>query len=679
MKPLNYTIIKLTGCLSLGILLSHIFSISLKLSLYAIALAFTGFILTYLLANKQFKKTLWFGITTYMVMLCLGILTLNLHDHKNFEKHYSNHIEFNASEILTITFRIKERLKPSMYHNKYVVNIIKINETPTSGKLLLNVEKDSINPDYQTDDMLVTFSNLESIREALNPNQFDYKSYLEKQYIYHQIFTSSSYLLKLKSNQKTLSGYAASFRELINKRLSTYNFKASELAIINAILLGQRQDMSKDIYNSYANAGAIHILAVSGLHVGLILLLLNAFLKPIEHLKFGKPIKVGLIIFLLWTFAIVAGLSASVTRAVTMFSIVAIAMHLKRQTNIYNTLSISVFILLLCKPMFLFDVGFQMSYLAVFAIVSIQPLLYKLWIPKWKALDYLWQIFTVTIAAQFGVVPISLYYFHQFPGLFFVSNLAIIPFLGLILGLGIVVIALAIFNILPNILANIYGGIISLMNTIVDWVARQETFLLQSIAFDIEHVLICYLLIVSSVLFWKKQTFRTIKFLLCSVLAIQGVWIYSNYKNANHTFTVFHKSRYSLIAEKEFSKLKTYHNLDSLTASKDRVIDNYIIGNFITSSSTDSLTSVYQFQNKIILVIDSLGIYNVKSFQVDYVLLRNSPRINLERMIDSINPKLIIADGSNYKSYVKRWEATCLKRKLPFHHTGTKGAFILKK
>ena len=143
----------------------------------------------------------------------------------------------------------------------------------------------------------------------------------------------------------------------------------------------------------------MHILAVSGLHVGIVLMLLNLLFKPIEYIKHGKAIKVMIILLILWGFAIVAGLSASVTRAVTMFSVVAIAMHLNRPTNIYNTLAISIFILLSFKPMFLFDVGFQLSYVAVLAIVTIQPLLNKLWKPKWKAFDFLWNIFTVTIAA----------------------------------------------------------------------------------------------------------------------------------------------------------------------------------------------------------------------------------------------------------------------------------------
>ncbi|WP_460217877.1 ComEC/Rec2 family competence protein [Psychroserpens sp. MEBiC05023] len=677
MKPLNFIVIKLTGCLSLGILTCHLLSIQSHITFYVTGFTFIIFIVTYILAIDQFQKTIGFGLSAYLLMINIGMLTYTIHNQYNFKNHYTKHISLDQS--LLLTFKVKERLKPSLYHKKYITELISIDNQPLRGKFLLNIEIDSLNTTFNVDDVLSAYTKLQTIPEPLNPNQFDYNYYLKKQYIYHQLTIASTTILQLKSDTHTLSGYAASLRNLINRKLNLYHFKASELAIINAMLLGQRQDISKDLYENYVSAGAIHILAISGLHVGIILLILNTLLKPLHHFKQGKLMKVCLIILLLWSFAIVAGLSASVTRAVTMFSIIAIAMHWKRLTNIYNTLAISAFVLLLFKPMFLFDVGFQMSYLAVIAIVTIQPLLYKLWQPKWNIINYFWQLLTVTIAAQLGVVPISLYYFNQFPGLFFVSNLAIIPCLGLILGLGLFIIILALLDLLPEVIAQCYGTMISLMNNIINWVAQKEAFIFKTISFDIEHVFASYLLIMTAVLFWKTQQFKSLLTFLISILIVQGVWIYSAYKHSNNSFVIFHKNRYSILGHKKHLELMVFHNLDSTAKSKDKVITNYTTGNFIETKKEDSIASVYQFQNSIILIIDSLGVYNVNTFYPDYVLLRNSPRINLERMIDSIHPKHIISDGSNYKSYIKRWEATCRKRKLPFHQTGKKGAFIISK
>src|SRR5690606_26173811 len=400
----------------------------------AIAVLFTGLLIAFIISKKQFLKTVWFGVFAYLLMISIGILTVYSHNEKNFENHYSNHIPHQSDSLNTITFKVREVLKPSAYYDKYVITILKIGSKKVTGKTLLNIRKDTIKIPLQVDDIFITKTSFEAINPPLNPNQFNYKKFLERKYIYHQILAENKTLFKITSKTHTLLGYADAIRTLINSKLKNHPFKPEELAIINALLLGQRQDISEDVHTHYTNAGAIHILAVSGLHVGIILLLLNVAFRSLERFKHGRLIKTFILLFILWGFAVIAGLSASVTRAVTMFSIIAIAQNLKRPTNIFNTLAISIFILLLAKPLFLFDVGFQLSYLAVLSIVIIHPMLYKLWQPKNKIADIYWHTLTVTVAAQFGIMPLSLYYFHNIPGLFFLSILVIIPFLGLVLG-----------------------------------------------------------------------------------------------------------------------------------------------------------------------------------------------------------------------------------------------------
>lgn len=679
MKLLNFAIIKITLCLIVGILFAHYFNFPTDYIL-PITLIFIGSLCILLIVEKRrLVKSIAFGILTVLTFISIGILTYQAHEQKQFKQHYSQHIDPTKDTVETITFRIREVLKPGVNYEKYVIDILKINNQVLAGKALLNIRKDSLFEAFKVDDVLVAATSFRDLNAPLNPNQFDYKAYLERQYIYHQIFVDNSQLLEIPSEKRTVFGYAAQLRTHINSQLKRYHFKPDELALINALLLGQRQDISTDIYNSYSKAGVIHILAVSGLHVGIVLLLLNSLFKPLEYLKRGKTLKIILIVIILWGFAIVAGLSASVTRAVTMFSIVAIGLNLKRPSNIFNTLAISMFFLLLFKPLFLFDVGFQMSYLAVIAIVTLQPLMVKLWAPKLEPINKLWQIFTVTMAAQIGVMPISLFYFHQFPGLFFVSNLVIIPFLGIILGMGILVILMALLNILPFWLADLYGGMISIMNSFVRWVSLQEKFILSDIPFSELQVLSAYLLIISLSFLYKKQSFKRLSIAMLSILMLQSVLIFEKQKLQTDELIVFHKSRFSLIGIKENSALTVLHNLDRVAIDKDYSLRNYKIGNSINDINEASLENIYLFDNKKLLIIDSLGIYNVPQLNPEYLILRNSPRINLERLLESIKPELIIADGSNYKSYLQRWEATCLKQKIPFHLTSREGAFVLKK
>lgn len=679
MKLLNFALIKITIGLIVGILFAQYFEVGFIYTFLFTLTLILGLSVILIVEKKRLVKSVTFEFLTLFTCIGIGILSTQIHDQKNFKQHYIQRIDTTNDTIKTIRFKIREVLKSGANHDKYIADIQQINEQSMVGKTLLNVRRDSLLLSFNVDAVFVTTSPLVNLNAPLNPNQFDYKKYLQKQHIYHQIFTDQTQLLSLPSDKNTVFGYAAQLRTHINSRLKKYHFKPDELALINALLLGQRQDISPEIYNSYSKAGVIHILAVSGLHVGIILLLLNSVFKPLEYLKRGKILKIFVILIILWGFAIVAGLSASVTRAVAMFSIVAIGMNLKRPSNIFNTLAISMFFLLLFKPLFLFDVGFQMSYLAVFAIVIFQPLIVKLWHPKLKPIKKLWQIFTVTMAAQLGVMPISLFYFHQFPGLFFVSNLVILPVLGIILGIGILVILSALLNILPLWLAEVYGGMISIMNSFVRWVSLQEKFIFNDIPFSILQVFTSYLLMITLFFLVKKQNFKRLTAAMLSILLLQSILIFEKAQNQDNALIVFHKSRFSVIGIKEKTYLTVFHNLDSLGIAKDYSIRNYMVGNSVTEIKEDSLQNIYLFNAHKFLVIDSLGIYEVPKLHPDYVILRNSPRINLTRLLESIKPKLIIADGSNYKSYLQRWEATCLEQNIPFHLTSREGAFVLRK
>lgn len=679
MQLLNFNVIKITLCLITGIYVGYICHVSLDFTVYATGFFFAFLFIAYFIARKQFEQKIWFGSLVFTVMFFIGILTVTIHDIKNDSNHYTNLTSLNNTSSKVITFRIRNVLKSNDYYDKYIIDFLEINTHKVKGKALLNIQKDSTTTTLNVDAIYACKTAFKDIGQPLNPNQFDYKNYLDKKYIYHQLFTTNKSLVSVSSKIHTLFGIAHIIRKHINDKLKHHNFTPNQLAIINALLLGQRQNISKDVYSSYTNAGAIHILAVSGLHVGIVLILLNFIFKPIERFKHGKLFKTMLLIIILWSFALIAGLSASVTRAVTMFSIVAIGMNLKRPTNIYNTLAISMFVILLFKPLFLFDVGFQLSYLAVFSIVVIDPILYKLWQPKNKIINLYWHTFTVTVSAQIGIIPISLYYFHQFPGLFFISNLVIIPFLGVILGFGILVITLSVLNSLPTFLAALFGQIITLMNNFVNWISLHEQFIFKDIAFSLLYVLVAYMCIIALIRLFLKRNYASLRLSLFSILLVQATCIYTNYNKTSNTFIVFHKNKYSLIGNVSNNAIMVSHNFDSLTAAKNNIITNYTIGNHIKNVKTDNtILPFYSLKNKTFLIIDSLGIYDIKSFQPDFVLLRQSPKINLNRLIDALKPKQIIADGSNYKSYIKQWEAICKKQKRPFHQTRKKGAFILR-
>lgn len=670
MHLLNFIPIKLTLFLILGILFGHYLNLGIQLPIILTAILF-GF-LSYLFVKKTSRNSISFGLTSLLATVCIGVLAISLWKPKNQNHHYTHQ---NLEKSYTWKFKIREVLKSSSYSDRYIAEILSADEKNITGKILLSFNTDNLIQKLHVDDELIAFDILSEVNTPLNPHQFDYKNYLEGLGIYHQLRLHETNHFLAKNKSKTIYGIAAALRIKITAKLKQADFDSDQLGIIQALLLGQRNDISEATYIDYKNAGAVHILAVSGLHIGILLLLLQFLLQPIEKLPKGKTIKLLVIVTLLWCFALLAGFSASIIRAVSMFSFVAYALYLNRPSNTFNILALSMFfILLVINPMLLFQAGFQMSYAAVFSIVWIYPFLQKLWLPKNRILKKVWQLLSVSIAAQLGVLPISLFYFHQFPGLFFVSNLLVVPFLGLILGMGILVIALALCNYLPDFLVRWYNALIGLMNKVIAWVAQQEAFVFKNISFDFVQLLLSYLIIITFIMVFTKTTFKRVSMLLFTVIGFQ-IWLYfvGYSSNQKQDLLIAHRTKNSIIIQQIGNSLAV---IAKDTTTIKRIVTNYQVAKRIETISYSKIKNSYTFNDETILMIDSLGVYFNQNR--DYILLSQSPKINLERMIDSVNPKQIIADGSNYHSYINRWRKTCLKRKLPFHYTGEKGAYYFE-
>ena len=625
----------------------------------------------FLLVKRKVLGTLF----VFLLFFLIGVSSVYVNDDCNYDNYYQYYI----TEDTTLFLQIDEVLKPGNFYKKYKAKVIQVDGEVTKGKILLNVLHDSVSKVLKVDDRILLKPQLKKLIPPLNPHQFDYQSYLAKQGIHEQIFTTNNEFLKIDNAKTTLLGLSAKVRTNITETLQKYNFEKNELAVINALLLGQRQDISKALITDYQNAGAIHILAVSGLHVGIILLILNFIFKPLDTLKNGELIKTLVILLLLWAFAFIAGLSASVVRAVTMFSFVAVAMSIKRKGIVEFSFITSLFLLLIVKPMFLFDVGFQLSYLAVFGILWIQPKLYSILQPKNKIVDFFWKLCTVSIAAQVGILPLSIFYFQQFPALFLISNLVIIPFLGVILVGGILVIMTSLFEILPQFVANFYGLTISAMNRFVSWVSHQEAFLFKELAISFWMMMFCYITIFLGIYFLLKKTQKQLLYFLFSIFLVQTLFLYERNKVQHKSeFLVFHKSKHSLLGKRVGKKMYVHNQVGNPLVFDEKILKRYQISEHLKSIEVSDFKNIQTFSNQQILIVDSLGIYKVRGLNNPLVILQHSPKISLERLIQFIKPNQIIVDGSNYKTDIVRWKNIAVQHQVPFHYTGEQGAFVLE-
>ncbi|MDO9260682.1 MAG: ComEC/Rec2 family competence protein, partial [Flavobacteriaceae bacterium] len=338
--------------LMIGILIGYYFPIN---PLYILTLLLIEIILLtafYFSIKQQNQLSIYFTLLIYFTTISLGISTITIKNELNSKHHYRHFIAketsseavFNQKYILKL--EIKKVLKSAYHQQKYVAKVVAVHNRESIGKVLLTIQADTLSKPLKVDQTLLIYADFKPIEQPKNPYYFDYRNYLKKQQIHHQIFTKKNEYKILPSNS-SLVGLAEQLIAIINQKLAPYAIAKEELAIINAFLLGDRQDISNDLMESYINAGAIHIMAISGMHFGILFLILNALLKPIEGVKNGKIWKMFLIVLLLWIYALIAGLSGSVVRAVLMFSLVALATNMHKLTNIYYTLIVSLLILLL--------------------------------------------------------------------------------------------------------------------------------------------------------------------------------------------------------------------------------------------------------------------------------------------------------------------------------------------
>jgi competence protein ComEC len=662
MQILRFPLIRFTIFFIPGIIWAYYTTPDFSSTLKTVAICFAVFAAAFILARRNFRQNIYFGLLVCVTAFCCGALSQSVHAYYNAQNYYTRNLP-NAEKAILVC-RIEERLKNGANSTRYVANVTSLDNHPTRGKILLHFKSFERLPIGTS---VIATGKIILNTKPLNPSQFDYGKYLNDKSIPAQFYLEHNY--KVIGTTRNLSYYADRFRSKMIGTLRRSGFGESELQVLHALILGQQQEISSEIVKNYQFAGAVHILSVSGLHVGFVLLFVNFILARLPKTKRWKIVRLTFVIFSLWSFAFIAGLSPSVVRSATMFSFVAIGMNLRRSTNTFHTLVVSLLLILLFEPVFILDVGFQLSYAALFFIVWLQPLLSEVWTPNNCIVKYFWNILTVSFCAQIGTLPLSIYYFHQFPALFFVTNLIVIPMLSVIMALGLVVMLPAAFDWTVPILTGLLEWGIALLNKSIAAVASFEQFVLTDIPCNFVMLLCGYCFLVSAVIWFKKPTSYKLVFALIAALCFQVSVLGSiTVAQRQSEFIVCNVSKNTLILARNGKEISVF-------GAPDRMITSYATANFTNDIKHYPLRQLYWFNHRKVLLLDSKAAE--LNINAEIIVLTKSPNINLERWLKSRRPKIIVADASNYKSDIVRWSATCQKQKIPFHYTREKGFFRL--
>ncbi len=532
--------------LILGILVARRFALPYALIIFLISGALL-LIIQFFNIKRRSPTNEAFLIIITVTFFSLGVLRF---------QHINKSIAFDQSIKSTFVATLLET--PLEKANSYGVEILIDSAYTDSSEFLINtkaiayLEKTPLIKDLQPGKRIRFQSYLNPPTERLNPEDFDYKAYLKRYRIFATCYIKKDDWKMATGELKSLRIRAAKVQQHVVSIFKSYDYDKEELALISALTVGYRDLIEEEQRNAYTASGATHVLAVSGLHVGIIYLFILWGFRFLGKSRKTVIIRVAVTILILWCFAFITGLSPSVTRASLMFTLVSLGSGSKQKSNIYNTIFLSAFILLFLNPNLLFDIGFQLSYAAVLSIVSFQPYLSTLFFNKWHIPKFLSDLMSVSIAAQIGTAPISIHIFNCFPSYFLLTNIWIIPLVGFILNYAIILILLSLSG-LPVIyyLAQPLHWLLKTMNFGVNLISRLPHALSEFLYIDSVTMCFIYLAIIMLVLALNYHSKQYLFMTFTSIIIAISLNIYQQeqQKHIHKLFVFYDQNSFNIAAQ----------------------------------------------------------------------------------------------------------------------------------
>lgn len=521
------------------------------------------------------------------------------------------------------------------------------------------------------------------IANTSNPGGFNFKEYAASQKIHHQVYLTPADFTIIHSFKSSTSLLSKSKQYVL--RVLEKNIRIPrERSVAEALLIGYKKNLDKELMNAYSNTGVIHIIAISGLHLGMIYALLLWLFKPMNRFKKIQWLKRGIILLIIWGFTLLTGAGASVLRAAVMFSFLLLAEQQNRPNHMINTLAGSAFCLLLYRPLFLWDIGFQLSYAAVLGI-----LLFAKSIEKWiylenKILRHCWQLCSVTLAAQLLTLPLLLYYFNSFPNLFLITNFIVVPISGFILYLLIGLLLMAPFDFIAKIVGAITEWLILQLNGFIQNSASLPYALTENIQVSLVQMICLYACIVSWSV-WIAQKKRRSFWLGCTgiilFIAIRSIDLIQ--LQNQQKIMVYHAPKYTAI---DIIEGLGHRYIGDRALERNIILKNNYLSPTRTlyRAGTSSLQTRVQLHSpfvigpnkKLLLVHPQLAfpaLYMVP--KIDLIVLTGGQNIPFAEIARRYPQTILVFDSSNPLWKIQLWKKEADRLHLRHHSVPEQGAF----
>ncbi len=665
----------------------------LQIPVQFIATAFISFgiaFLSFLLLPiaLRFKIQPLQGLIIQLLFIALGAWLTWQKDVRHSNNWYGNYYKEGSYLVVRIEEPLIEKNK-SYKADGYVEALVQDGKAiAAEGKLLLYFSKDSFKTDLAYGDRIIIHKNLQAIKNSGNPGAFNYQRHAAFQGIFHNVFLKGNDWKALHKNSKNRFWQIifSARKYVLDVLQNSINTGKDELGIAEALLIGYTNDLDKDLVQAYSNTGVVHIIAISGMHLALIYVLLVWVFGKIPLINKSKLLQLFLILTCLWLFSILTGASPSVLRAAVMFSFIAVGKTWFKQASIYNSLAASAFVLLCYNPYYLWAVGFQLSYLAVLGIVIFQKPIYNCFYIKNKWLDKTWQLISVSTAAQLLTFPVCIYYFHQFPNLFLISNLIAVPLSAIILYAEIAFIAFSWIPFVGTWLGKLVTGLVWVMNKIILWINDLPFAVWDKIPATVLSTWLLYATLITfcAWLLLKNKIYFRIALFTMLAFVMQGA--YNNWQsNKQQKLIVYNVPQHKAI---DFINGNRYKFVGDSILLEDGLLQNFHLKPGRIAQQLDTRTDAidcvfntglfYQFNNKKILIADRTIIFDsiAQKIDLDLLIISKNPKLDITSLAKTFNCKQIVFDASNPPWKIEKWKKECKSLNLKFYSIPDTGAFI---
>ncbi len=556
-----------------------------------------------------------------------------------------------------------------------------------AGKASLFLERDQRSEQLRYGDQLVLRARFDSLRAPANHYDFDFRAWQAYQNVFSQAF--------VKSDQWAATGIrcgswlhrtSADFKQLLAMRVERYLSPAAQ-GIAMAMLLGDKSSLEQQTYQDYSAAGAMHVLAVSGLHVGFVAMLLGGLLTFLDRGRW-RYLRLLLLISGLVFFACITGSTPSVMRATLMFSMLSIGIVLNRFSNSYNTLAFTAIMLLIFRPLDMMQAGFQLSFAAVLGIVSLQKPIASILTFTQPLMRWLWNVSSVSIAAQLGTLPIVIYYFHQIPSYSLITNCIVIPASAAILAIGLPIIVLPdwwLLVALKQLPAKLLSYLIETQNAALAQLSLLPGSTLSGMFIEPYAVALLYLLLFVLAHVWLKRSLNLTAIGICSIAVLLLIFPPNN--SRHDQLVVHHHREFSLIEVQHSSESHFYYSAkDSSSYSKVMELrksleyDSWSMLQLPDQSGNSTYWNppIFTFQDYRLLVVDS---YSAKEALLEqsynFLLVCDGMEIE-DELLSRPTLSAVIVDGTNSYRSVLKLKKQCERLGVPIYETRSKGEFVLK-